>query len=89
MDREPVVEGKARMARGGVGDRGGLLQLRDECGERAGEVVQEREHLFEREQRFHHHEAHERMAAAAGVVIAASQTQATSQEITKPVRRAQ
>ena len=30
----------------------------------------------------------ERMAAA-GVVIAASQTQATSQEITKPVRRAQ
>src|SRR6516165_12135106 len=38
VDREPVIEGKARMARGGVGDRGGLLQLRDERGERVGEV---------------------------------------------------
>ena len=60
MDCQPVVEGKARVAAvARIGGCGVLLQLCDERSERVREAPQEHEHLFRREQVFHHHEAHE------------------------------
>jgi hypothetical protein len=59
VDCQPVVEGKARVAAARIGGCGVLLQLCDERSERVREAPQEREHLFRREQVFHHHEAHE------------------------------
>ncbi len=59
MDRNPVVEGKTRVATGDVCGCCVLLQPRGERCERVREALQERERFFGRKHAFHHHEAHE------------------------------
>jgi hypothetical protein len=65
MDCQPVVEGKTRVAAVVVGGCWVLVQLRDKRSERGGEVLQEPEHVFSREQVLHHREAHEVQAEVA------------------------
>jgi len=59
VDCQPVVDGKARVAAGQVGDPAVLLQLRCQRRERVREVLQEREHLRWRKLVLHHYETHE------------------------------
>jgi hypothetical protein len=59
MNRQPVVEGKARVPVVEVGSYCVPLKLTSERREGIFEVLQEPEHLFSREHVFHHHEPHE------------------------------
>lgn len=59
MDGDPVIEGERGVMAGQVRSGGVVLELRDEVAEGVVQAAQEREDLVARQERLHHHEAHQ------------------------------